>query len=152
MLNCSRLHLPPPEEVCRDLTAVGHALFLPNKQDPSQSWLILDLQAILHNVYGTLFSPGPRAKSTSLVSSTAVNWLSCFPSWIKTMIQEVLISLEFCIQVDTRMLMRGDLLKLTAKVQREMGGCTSLPWCQPNLLNSSQMMQTHSASSGSTGN
>ena len=54
-------NLPSPEEVCRDLTAVGHALFLPNKQDPSRSWLILDLQAVLHNVYGTLFS-GSRGK------------------------------------------------------------------------------------------
>ena len=49
-------HMPLAVEVCHDLTAAGHALFLPNKQDLSQSWLILDLQAVLHKVYGTLFS------------------------------------------------------------------------------------------------
>ena len=36
-------HFPPPEKICHDLTAVGHALFLPSKQKSSQSWLILDL-------------------------------------------------------------------------------------------------------------
>ena len=106
------MHVPPPEEVCRDLTAVGHALFLPNKRDPSQSWLILDLQAILHDVYGTLFS-------SSKVEVNNFGLLHCnqlvelFPKLDLAMIQEVLISLEFCIQVDP-LLIREELWKLTA--------------------------------------
>ena len=31
--------LPTPEEVCQDLTAAGHALYLPDKDDSSKSWL-----------------------------------------------------------------------------------------------------------------
>ena len=50
-------HLPSAEDMCQDLSAAGCILFLRNKQDLSQSWLVLDLQTILHNVYGTLFSP-----------------------------------------------------------------------------------------------
>ena len=105
-------HLPPPEEVCRDLTAVGHTLFLPNKRDPSQSWLILDLQAILHNVYGTLLSRSQgKVNKFGLLHCSQLAKL--FPKLDQAMIQEVLISLELCIQVDP-LLIREELLKLTA--------------------------------------
>ena len=111
-------HLPPPEEVCRDLTAVGHALFLPNKQDPSQSWLILDLQAILHNVYGTLFS-GSQGKVNQFGLLHCHEVARLFPNLDPAMIQEVLISLEFCIQVNARML-EDDLVELTAGTDGEI--------------------------------
>ena len=110
-------HLPPPEEVCRDLTAVGHALFLPNKQVPSQSWLILDLQAILHNVYGTLFS-GSQGKVNQFGLLHCHEVARLFPKLDPAMIQEVLISLEFCIQVNARML-EGDFVELTAGTDGE---------------------------------
>ena len=110
-------HLPPSEEVCRDLTAVGHALFLPNKQVPSQSWLILDLQAILHNVYGTLFS-GSQGKVNQFGLLCCSQLAKLFPKLDPAMIQEVLISLDFCIQIDSGML-RDDLVKLTAGSEGE---------------------------------
>ena len=111
------LHLSQPEEVCRDLTAVGHGLFLPNRQDPSQSWLILDLQAILHNVYGTLFSRS-QGKVNKFGLLHCSQLVELFPKLDQAMIQEVLISLEFCIQVDS-FLMREELLKLTVKDEVE---------------------------------
>ena len=110
-------NLPPPEEVCRDLTAVGHALFLPNKLDPSQSWLILDLQAILHDVYGTLFS-GSQGKVNQFGLLHCSQLTELFPKLDPTMTQQVLISLNFCIQVDSRIL-REDLVKLTAGTEGE---------------------------------
>ena len=110
-------HLPPPEEVCRDLTAVGHALFLPNKQDSSQSWLILDLQAVLHNVYGTLFS-GSQGKVNQFGLLHCHEVAELFPNLDPAMIQEVLINLEFCIQVNARMLEDG-LVELTAGTDGE---------------------------------
>ena len=110
-------NFPPPESLCRDLTAVGHALFLPNKQDPSQSWLIVDLQAVLHNVYGTLFS-GSQGKVNQFGLLHCSQLTKLFPKMDPTMIQEVLISLEFCIQVDARIL-RDDLMKLTASTEGE---------------------------------
>ena len=111
------LHLSPPEEVCRDLTAVGHTLFLPSKRDPSQSWLILDLQAILHDVYGTLFSSS-KGKVNKFGLLHCSQLAELFPKLDQAMIQEVLISLEFCIQVDP-FLMREELLKLTVKDKAE---------------------------------
>ena len=110
-------NLPPAVEVCRDLTAVGHALFLPNKLDPSQSWLILDLQAVLHNVYGTLFSESQgKVNQFGLLHCSQLAEL--FPKLDPTMTQQVLISLNFCIQVDSRIL-REDLVKLTAGTEGE---------------------------------
>ena len=106
-------HFPSAETMCRDLTAVGHALFLPNKQDPSQSWLILDLQAILHDVYGTLFS-GSQGKVNQFGLLHCSQLAKLFPKLDPAMIQKVLISLEFCIQVDPS-LMREELFKLTAQ-------------------------------------
>ena len=106
-------HMPPAMEVCHDLTSIGHALFLPNKQDPSQSWLILDLQAILHDVYGTLFS-GSQGKVNQFGLLHCSQLTELFPKLDPAMVQEVLISLEFCIQVDSSLL-REELLKLTAR-------------------------------------
>ena len=110
-------NFPSPESMCRDLAAVGHALFLPNKQDPSQSWLVVDLQAILHNVYGTLFS-GSKGKVNQFGLLHCSQLAELFPKLDPTMIQEVLISLEFCIQVDAGML-QNDLVKLTAGTEGE---------------------------------
>ena len=110
-------NFPPAEQMWHDLIAVGHTLFLPNKRDPSQSWLILDLQAILHDVYGTLFS-GSQGKVNQFGLLHCSQLTELFPELDPAMIEEVLVSLEFCIQVDSS-LMREGLLKLTAKVEED---------------------------------
>ena len=108
-------NFPPAEQMWHDLIAVGHALFLPNKRDLTQSWLVVDLQAILHDVYGTLFS-GNLGKVNQFGLLHCSQLTELFPKLDPAMIQEVLVSLEFCIQVDSS-LMREGLLKLTAKVE-----------------------------------
>ena len=105
-------NLPSPEEVCQDLSAAGHALFLHNKQDPSQSWLILHLPSILHDVYGTLFS-GSQGNVNEFGLLHCSQLAELFPKLQQAMIQEVLISLEFCIQIDP-LLLTDELSKLTA--------------------------------------
>ena len=120
LLNEAKLspqHFPPAEQICHDLTSVGHTLFLPNKQDPSQSWLILDLQAILHDVYGTLFS-GSQGKVNQFGLLHCSQLTELFPELDPVMIQEVLVILEFCIQVDSSLL-REELLKLIARDEGE---------------------------------
>ena len=103
-------NLPSPEELCQDLTAAGHTLFLHNKQVISQSWLILDLPSILHNVYGTLFSGQGKVNQFGLLHSSQLTRL--FPDLDKMMIQEVLSSLEFCIEIDP-LLLKEELSQLT---------------------------------------
>ena len=103
--------IPPPEEVCQDLSAAGHALYLPNKEDPSNSWLVLDLPSILHDVYGTLFSQfGVVVNEFGLLHCRHLAKL--FPHLDLEMVQQLLVSLEFCLPVDPSIL-KVDLSKLT---------------------------------------
>ena len=96
-------NLPSPEEVCQDLSAAGHTLFLTNKRDPSQSWLVLDLPTLLHKVYGNLFS-GSQGKVNQFGLLHCSQLAELFPELDLAMLQEVLISLEFCIEVDPLLL------------------------------------------------
>ena len=110
-------HLPSAEDVCQDLSAAGYILFLRNKQDLSQSWLVLDLQTILHNVYGTLFSPSwAVVNQFGLLHCSVLS--TFFPKLDPTMIQEVLITLEFCIRVDP-LLLKEEMLSLTEQDEVE---------------------------------
>ena len=110
-------NLPSPEELCQDLSATGHTLFLPNKQDPSHSWLILDLPSILHDVYGTLFSESQgKVNQFGLLHCSQLTEL--FPKLDLALIQEVLTNLEFCIKIDPELLHK-ELSKLTNDRGRE---------------------------------
>ena len=103
--------MPTTEAVCQDLSAAGHALYLPNRENLSMSWLVLDLPSILHEVYGTLFS-----KSKEFISKFGLlhccHLVELFPHLDLAMVQQLLISLEFCIAVDLSEL-KDDLIKLT---------------------------------------
>ena len=101
--------MPPPDEVCQDLSAAGHALYLPNRVDPPKSWLVLDLPSILQNVYGTLFSE----KAVNEFGLMQCRHLAKhFPNLDLEMVQQLLISLEFCLPVDPSIL-KVELSKLT---------------------------------------
>ena len=103
--------IPPPEEVCQDLSVAGHALYLPNKEDPPKSWLVLDLPSILHDVYGNLFSQfGVVVNEFGLLHFRHLAEL--FKHLDLEMVQQLLISLEFCLPVDPSIL-KVDLSKLT---------------------------------------
>ena len=96
-------NLPPAEEVCKDLSSTGHFLYLPNKEAPSNGWLVLDLPSILHEVYGTLFSPSKKiVNEFGLLNCQKLSDL--FTTLDERMIRDVLISLEFCIEVDPSIL------------------------------------------------
>ena len=103
--------MPTPEEVCQDLSAAGHALYLPNREDPPKSWLVLDLPSILQDVYGTLFSQYKE-------NFNEFGLLHChclakfFPHLDLEMVQQLLISLEFCLPVDPSIL-KVELSNLT---------------------------------------
>ena len=95
--------MPLPEEVCRDLSAAGHALYLPNREDSLKSWLLLDLPGILHDMYGTLFSQSKRnVNEFGLLHCHHLAEL--FPHLDLEMVQQLLISLEFCLPVDPSIL------------------------------------------------
>ena len=104
-------NMPPTENVCRDLSAAGHALYLPNRENPSKSWLVLDLPSILHKVYGTLFSQYKEiVNEFGLIQCRHL--AEVFPDQDLEMVQKLLISLEFCLPVDP-LVLKVELSKLT---------------------------------------
>ena len=107
--------LPTPEEVCQDLTAAGYALYLPNRENPPKSWLVLDLPSILHDVYGTLFSQY-REIVNEFGLLHCCHLAALFPHLDLQMVQQLLISLEFCFSVDLSVL-KADLSKLTQSTE-----------------------------------
>ena len=105
--------MPPPEKVCQDLSAAGHALYLPNKADPPNGWLVWDLPCILHCVYGTVFSHSKEIVNVfGLLHRQQLAKLFLELDLDLEMVQQLLISLEFCIPVDPSVL-KVDLSKLT---------------------------------------
>ena len=91
------LNIPSPEQVCKDLSAAGHALYLPMKD--KDSWLVLDLVSILLDVYGTLFSqPKDTMNKFGLLHSQIL--VDLLPKLDREMVQQLLISLEFCTPVE----------------------------------------------------
>ena len=96
-------NLPPAEVVCKDLSSTGHFLYLPSKEGTSNGWLVLDLPSILHKVYGTLFSPSKKiVNKFGLLNCQRLSVL--FPTLDPSLVRDVLISLEFCIEVDPSIL------------------------------------------------
>ena len=96
--------MPPPEEVCQDLSAAGHALYLPNKEDTPKGWLVLDLPRILRDVYGTLFSQSKDiTNEVGLVHLQHLAELFQYQLDVE-FIQQLLVGLEFCIPLDPSVL------------------------------------------------
>ena len=107
--------IPSPEEVCKDLSAAGHALYLQNKDNCHNSWLVLDLANILQVVYGTLFSqPKETINRFGLLHCQELARL--FPQMCLEMVQQLLLSLEFCTPVDLTVLSE-DVKKLTTSAE-----------------------------------
>ena len=99
-------NLPPVEDICKDLTSTGHLLYLPSKEGTSNGWLVLDLTSIIYEVYGTLFSPSKKiVNKFGLLNCQRLPTL--FPTLDPSMVHDVLISLEFCTEVDTEILSKS---------------------------------------------
>ena len=105
-------NMPSADDVCKDLSSTGHYLYLPNKEEPLNSWLVLDLPAILHEVYGTLFSPSKKiVNEFGLLSVQELSNL--FSTLDVGMIHDVFIAMDFCIEVDP-VILKEEILKLTS--------------------------------------
>ena len=103
------VNMPSVEEVCKDLSSTGHFLYIPN-EEVKNGWLVLDLPAILHEVYGKLYSPSQRTANTfGLLNCREL--VNLFPDFDQTMICDVLIAMEFCIDIDPKFF-REEVVKL----------------------------------------
>ena len=125
-------NLASPEEVCEDLSATGHTFFLCNKEHSPHSWLIFDLPALLHDVYGTLFS-GSQGKVNQFGLLHCSQMTELFPELDPAMVQDILISLELCIQINP-LVLKEELLQLTIDKREErwlyLPALVSAPTCK----------------------
>ena len=113
-------NLPSADQVCRDLSASGHALYLPNRRAPAESWLVLDLTRVLSTVYGRLFEQfiEPNEDFPTLkfgiIQREVIDQLFSQIDFEMEMIHLLLINLEFCLEFDPSFL-KKDILKLTSQ-------------------------------------
>ena len=115
--------IPPPEEVCKDLSAAGHALYLPNKNRSNDGWLVLDFGSSLHNFYSALFSE-PKENINRFGLRYCQELVQLFPQMSSEMVQQILITLELCTPVNPTVL-SDDVPMLTAS--REDSGWLFFP-------------------------
>ena len=87
-------------QICDELNVKGDLLFLLNAQDLKSSWIILDREALLSHVIGTIFAPKDFKQHLDLASSTGVVPISKinthFSDLNSDMITNFLCHLEFC--------------------------------------------------------
>ena len=95
-------------KVCEELNHRGNLLFLKNVKDVENSWIVLDQQALLCKVSGTVFAPEDFKQHQELTTtSTGVVPLSkmaaCFyevdPKLDAELIGQFLCHLEFCHEI-----------------------------------------------------
>lgn len=88
---------------CKHLHNHGHLLFLRNERESEKSWLVLDRDALLSGVTGTIFAPEGFQQHSKLASSTGVVPLSkmakLFPKFDTQLILRFLSHLEFCTEI-----------------------------------------------------
>ena len=87
-------------QVCNELNKRGNILFLKDAQGSENSWIILEQEALLSRVTGTVFAPQNFKQHCDLATSTGVVPFSKihthFPDLDTDMIMQFLCHLEFC--------------------------------------------------------
>ena len=110
------INLPSADQICRDLAAAGYALYFPNKEDPDESWLVFDIPTVLNEIYGKLFSHfiNNNNSQTKYGLINQHDLYSLVPKYDINLICNLLLNLEFCLNVDKNLLKEVELLVNTA--------------------------------------
>lgn len=98
-------------KICDELNQRGNLLFLKNTQDIAKSWIVLDQEALLCKVSGTVFAPeGFKQHQQLATSNTGVVPLSriaaCFHNLDSDLIAQFLCHLEFCREIEDHHLLK----------------------------------------------
>ena len=95
-------------QLCEEVSETGNLLFFKSTQSIESSWIILDQEALLSRVTGTVFAPKDFKEHCDLATSTGVVPFSKirthFPDLDTDMITQFLCHLEFCHEVDSETL------------------------------------------------
>lgn len=98
-------------KICEELNQRGNLLFLGNIQDIGKSWIVLDQEALLCKVSGTVFAPKDFKQHQQLTTNnTGVVPLSriaaCFHYLDSDLIAQFLCHLEFCREIEDHCLLK----------------------------------------------
>ena len=95
------------EELLRNLNNCGSILYLPNKNIPGESWIILDQETILHGIHGyqkraKAFDSKLAVAVTGVVSLQELRELFLIPGCDLRLIIRYLKLMEFCHEIDNQ--------------------------------------------------
>ena len=97
--------------LCQNLAAFGLAIYLPNKVDVLDGWLVLDAPSILEKVHGPLFATAQHSQyKGNVIDKNGLMPVSKLPSLFRKlpfdfdMLKSLLISMEYCHEVDRTIL------------------------------------------------
>ena len=96
-------HLIHLQNICTELNDRGHILFLKDKSIIENSWVVINQEALLSEVTGTIFAPKGFKQYRQIASNTGVVPLSKlsehFPKYNTELIVGFLSHLEFCHEI-----------------------------------------------------
>ena len=113
------------DSCCQDLAASGLVLYIPNREDAGESWLILEMEEILSHVHGKLFAPDSAefpmhdknlANKFGLVHVEELTLAFKDSPLDPELVQKLLMAMEFCHPVDSSLMTEEILAVLFSKV------------------------------------
>ena len=119
------------DSCCQDLAASGLVLYIPNREDPGESWLILEMEEILSRIHGKLFAPDSAefpmhrknlADQFGLVHMEELTLAFKDSPLDPEMIQKLLTAMEFCHPVDSSLMTEEIIDVLFSKVSSDLQG------------------------------
>ena len=116
------------DSCCQDLAASGLVLYIPNREDAGESWLILEMEEILSRIHGKLFAPDSAefpmhhknlANQFGLVHVEELKLAFNDSPLDPEMVQKLLMAMEFCHLIDSSLMTEGILAVLFSKVSAD---------------------------------
>ena len=117
------------DSYCQDLAASGLVLYIPNREDAGESWLILEMEEILSRIHGKLFAPDSAefpmhhknlANQFGLVHVEELNVAFKDSPLHPEMVQKLLTAMEFCHPVDSSLITEGILDGFFSRVSSDL--------------------------------
>ena len=114
---------------CQDLAASGLVLYIPNREDAGESWLILEMEEILSRIHGKLFAPDSVefpmhhknfANQLGLVHVEELTFAFNDSPLDPEMVQKLLTAMEFCHLIDSSLMAEGILDVFFSKFSHDL--------------------------------
>ena len=113
------------DSCCQELAASGLVLYIPNREDTGESWLILEMEEILSSIHGKLFAPDSAefpmhhknlANQFGLVHVEELTLAFKDSLLDPELVRKLLMAMEFCHPVDSSLMTEEILTVLFSKV------------------------------------